>query len=381
MPDPDRWSRRHLLSARGLGASTGGAIAALLPEIRGLGRDDRQAQHWQITRRAMACDFSIYLPPLTPDPLSAANAAFAEIEQLEDLLTIYRDDSEMSRVNREAFHRPVRADGRLFSLLQRAAELNRQTHGAFDVAAGAMVKAWGFFKGPRRVPGTDEHAEVLSQCGMRHVELNETDATIRYSVAGLEINLGSIGKGYALDAAVRRLRSEFAMECCLLTGGSSSLFGLGSPADDGRGWLIGIEDPADPAAHVATVRLKNRALGTSSGSNQYFEYEGRRYSHLIDPRTGWPADEVASASVLADDAATADALATAFFVLGLDKTAEFCQNHPDIAAIIVRKDHATCRGPQTRAARGTGAPPRVVTFNLPPHDIRIDSGRQWPGPS
>jgi thiamine biosynthesis lipoprotein len=368
------------LTARGLGASTGGAIAALLPAVPLLAEDDRNFGHWQITRRAMACDFTIYLPPLVQEPLALAKAAFDEIDLLEDLLTVYHDDSEMSRVNQHASQRPVRTDARLFSLLQRAAELTRQTDGAFDVAAGAMVKAWGFFKGPRRVPDADEHAAALRCCGMNHVELAEPDLTVRYDVAGLEINLGSIGKGYAIDHAVRRMRQDFGLGCGLITGGTSSLFGLGSPNNDDRGWMIGIEDPCDPAQYVATVRLKDRALGTSSGSNQYFEVDGKVYSHLLDPRTGWPADQVASASALAADAATADALATAFFIMGLDKTAEFCQNHPDIAAIIVLDDNAVNR-PSGKATPPTNRQnPRVVTFNLRATDVKIGPGQASPRP-
>jgi thiamine biosynthesis lipoprotein len=145
---------------------------------------------------------------------------------------------------------------------------------------------------------------------------------------------------------------------------------------DESGWLIGIEDPEDAGRTVATVRLGNRALGTSSTSNQYFLHEGRRYGHLLDPRTGRPADAVASTSVLAPDAATADALATAFFVAGLDKSAEFCHNHPDIAAVIVLK-----QTPAGEGAVSNRRGPRVVTFNLSSQDVKIATGGPRTGTS
>ena len=344
-------------------------LAALLPDppLVKPGQDDRTASQWTISRRAMACDFKVHLHSLTLNPVGVAETALAEIEALEDLLSVYRGHSELSRVNAEAYHRPVRVDGRLFAILQRAAELHEQTQGAFDVATGSLISAWGFFRGPRRVPTEEEHAAAMACSGMRHVELNAEEMTVRFRTPGVSINLGSIGKGYAIDQAMRRIRMEFGTQCALITGGSSSMYGCGSLMGDESGWLIGIEDPEDPRRCVATVRLRDRALGTSSTSNQYFVHEGKRYGHLIDLRTGRPADVVASASVLAPDAATADALATAFFVAGLDKAAEFCHNHPDIAAVMVLKQSDA--GRQTAASNRRG--PRVVTFNLSSHDVKI----------
>jgi thiamine biosynthesis lipoprotein len=324
--------------------------------------DDRSIAHCTVARRAMGCDFAIHFNPLVRDPVVVADGAFGEIERIEDVLSIYRPDSQMSNVNREAFDRSFRIDAFLFELLERAAELTEQTQGAIDVATGAMIKAWGFVDRRPRVPTAVEHAAVMRCCGMRHVLLDRAQMAVRYAVPGLEVNLGSIGKGYAVDHAVRWMRQEFGIECALIGGGSSSFYGIGSLWGD-DGWLVGIEDPSDPARTVATVRLNDRALGTSNASNQYFEVGGRRYGHLLDPRTGWPADQVAGASALAADAATADALATAFFVMGLDKTAEFCHNHPDIAAVIVKD------------APGRGNA-RVVTFNLSPHEVKIDAGER-----
>lgn len=344
-------------------------IAALVPEPpRVLDRRDSLEGHWCVTRRAMACDFSVYLPPTLREPLAVGEAALAEIDEMEDLLTVYGATSMMSFVNENAADRPVRTDGRLFSLLQRSAELTHRTDGAFDVTAGALIKAWGFFKGPRRLPSDDEIRAALATTGMQHVELAAAGQTVRYRVHGLEINLGSIGKGYAIDRAIRLLKEERGIAAALMTGGRSSVYGLGSPSGDGRGWLVGIEDPFAPERRIATVRLRNRALGTSGTANQYFEAGGRRYGHVLDPRTGRPADnDLASASVLAADAATADALATALFVMGLDKAADFCHNHPDIAALLVVKE-----------GRSGNNQPRVVTFNLPPDDVNLGPGDDAP---
>lgn len=380
------WSRRNFLTGRGLGASTGGMIAALLPDPPMLlADDDRSVQHWTISRRAMACEFTVHLHPLTQDPLTVADAALREIEAVEDLLTVYRPDSEMSRVNAEACHRPVRVSERLFAILKLAAQLHEKTDGAFDVATGALIKAWGFYDGTRRVPTPSEHAAAMASSGMQHVELNEAERTVRYQVPGLQINLGSIGKGYAIDQALRRLRAEFGTECALIGGGTSSMYGCGSLWGDESGWLIGIEDPTDPGRRVASVHLRNRALGTSNAAKQSFEHNAKRFGHLLDPRTGRPADGIAGVSVLAPDAATADALATAFFVMGLDKTAAFCHNHPDIAALVVLKPDQETTIAALDEGRGGDGPAnrqlkrlseRVITLNLLPHDVKVKSAER-----
>jgi len=334
----------------------------MLPEIRPPVDDARTVANWCIARRAMACEFSVFLPPTTPNALDAGQAALAEIEDMEDLLTVYRPTSDMSYVNQHAADRPVHVDERLFRLLERAAVLSEQTGGAFDVSAGALIKAWGFFAGPKRVPTDSERMDALARSGMKNVEFDSSARTVRYRAAGLEINLGSIGKGYAIDRAVRRMRDEFCVNRALMQGGLSSLYGLGSPLSDDRGWLIGIQNPYDLDRLIATVRLHDRALATSGTANQYFESGGRRYGHVLDPRSGMPADELACVSVLAPDAATADALSTALFVMGLDKAADFCHHHSEIAALIMLKPES---------GSGTRESPQVLTFNLPPQEVDL----------
>ena len=365
------WSRRGFLSARGLGATTGGLVAALVPQppkrVRVSGKT---FQHWCVSRRAMGCEFTVMVPPDQPKPMASAEAALDEIGELEDLLSVYRADSAISRVNQSAAESPVRVNYRLYELLKRAADLTEQTEGAFDAGAGALVRAWGFLRGPRRVPTDTERQEALARCGIRHVVLDDETASVRYLVSGLEVNFGSIGKGYGIDQALKRMVTDFGTDCVLIQGGRSSIRAIGSPAGDNRGWVIGLQDPFNPDHQLGSVCLKDRGLATSSIVNQHFEADGRRYGHLIDPRTGWPADHLASATVLAPDATIADALSTALFVMGLDKAADFCHNHREIAALLVRR--------QDQEA-GQDTLPRVVTFNLPPEDVELTSGDDPPG--
>lgn len=318
----------------------------------------------------MGCEFTVLISPDQPDPMTSAQAALSEIGELEDLLSIYRGDSAVSRLNQQAAGAPIRVPYRLFELLERAAELTDQTGGAFDAACGALIRAWGFSSGPRRIPSAAELEAARARSGMRHVVLDRRAMTVHYTVPGVEINLGSIGKGYAIDRAMQLMRTGYGTDCVLIQGGRSSVGAIGSPAGDDCGWPIAVEDPDQPDRLVAVVRLRDRALATSSTRHQFFEAEGQRYGHLIDPRTGHPAATLASATALAPDAATADALSTALFVMGLDKAAEFCQNHPEVAALLVTRRNR---------AGGPNAVPRVVTFNLPPQDVELTPGSDSPG--
>ena len=368
--DEPHWSRRGFLSPRGLGASAGGFLGAILRQESEKSPGDASVGSWCVSRRAMGCDFSVYLPPTVGNPLAAGEAALDEIDRVEDLLTVHRDSSQMAYVNQHAAERAVRVDGRLFDVLARSAEVTQQTGGAFDVAAGALVRAWGFLHGPERVPDDAQRQAALACSGMNKVELDREEMTVRFRAAGLEVNLGGIGKGYGLDQAMAVLREELGIECGLIEGGSSSVTAMGSPGDDGRGWLVGIRDPFDPAGRVATVRLGDRALGSAGADMRYFEVDDRRYGHVLDPRTGRPVEgDLACASVVAPDAATADGLATGLFVMGLDKAREFCQNHARIGALLVL---------QPAPGAQPGSRPRVVTFNLSSKDVNLDPGQDPP---
>jgi thiamine biosynthesis lipoprotein len=283
----------------------------------------------------MATTFEVMLPFGTPDALAAAEAALDAIDRLEAQLTVYRDTSEVSRLNRAAPHAAVPVEPGLFELLGLAARITAESEGAFDVSAGALVKAWGFFRGPRRVPSDAERAAALERVGMRHVLLDAETRSVRYLRHGLEINLGSIGKGYALDRAAELVRAGWNLPGALLHGGHSSVYAIGTEPGDERGWAVGLSHPWDPGRRLALVRLRDRALGTSAATFRHLEHEGRKLGHVLDPRTGWPAEGIALASAVAPTAAEADALATAFYVRGVDWTRAYCDAHPEAGAVLL----------------------------------------------
>jgi len=287
------------------------------------------------SRRAMATLFEVMLPFGMPAGPAAAGAALDLIDELEDQLTVYRPHSEVSRLNDRAPFEDVPVEEKLFNLLSFAAALTRETRGAFDVATGALIKTWGFYQRSGRVPSVAERAAAMERTGIRHVILDGRHQTVRYLRPGLEINLGGIGKGYALDRASELLRQEWDVDSALLHGGTSSVVAIGVPPRHPAGWLVAIKHPWDESRSIGLVHLRGQALGTSAATHQYFEYNGRKLGHLLDPRKAWPAEGVEQVSVVAPTAAEADALSTAFFVMGLEETRAYCQTHPQIGAVIV----------------------------------------------
>jgi thiamine biosynthesis lipoprotein len=298
----------------------------------------------RVSRRAMATTFEVAVPAGThPDPVAAATAALDLIDALEDQMTVYRDHSEVSRLNAAAADSPVEVEPQLFDLLQRCGAWGLESEGAFDVAVGAMVKAWGFFRRDGRVPPPRERAEAMNRTGFRHVILDAAARTVKFRRPGLELNLGAVGKGYALDRAARLLRDDWGVRSALLHGGGSSAYALGHPPADPRGWPVRLKHPADPGKSLGTAYLRDRGLGMSAATFQFFEYNGRKLGHLLDPRTGWPAAGTASASCVAPTAARADALSTAFFVAGAGWAERYCQSRPELAAVVLPDGHSRPR--------------------------------------
>jgi thiamine biosynthesis lipoprotein len=296
---------------------------------------DAETAVLRFARGAMATVFEALLPWGTPDSDAAATDALDLIDRLESQLTVYRTTSEVSRLNRLAGHAPVPVERGLFNLLRLAATVHDETEGAFDITAGPLIKTWGFFRREGRLPDDAEIADALSRVGMHHVSLDEARQTVQYRRPGVEINLGSIGKGYALDRAWDLLRTKYGVESALLNGGNSSVLAVGAPPSDPRGWTVGLRHPTHPERRLAMVRLRDRAMATSTATYQQFAYNGRRFGHLLDPRTGRPADGVAMATAFAPSAAEADALATAFYVLGPAGTRRYCEAHPEASAVLL----------------------------------------------
>ena len=280
----------------------------------------------------MATTFEVAIPQGShPEPVAAAEAALDLIDALEDQMTVFREHSEVSRINAATAAVPV--ETRLFDLFERCAVWTRETEGAFDIATGALTKTWGFYRREGRVPSPREQADAMARTGMRHVILNR--GTFKSRVNGLELNLGAVGKGYALDRAAELLRETWGVRSALLHGGTSSVYAIGHPPGEPCGWIVKLMHPANDNADLGTVRLVDRGLGTSAATFQSFEYNGRTLGHVIDPRTGWPAEVAASASVTAPTAAEADAMSTAIFILGAAGAERLVRTRPWLGAAVL----------------------------------------------
>jgi thiamine biosynthesis lipoprotein len=244
----------------------------------------------------------------------AAAAALDEVDRLDRLMSHYRPESPLSRLNREAARGPVAVPPELLALLDVCLRWSHESDGAFDVTVGPLMKAWGFFQDEGRVPAKEELVRALEVVGHRHVLLDRDAATVRFARAGVELDLGGIGKGYALDRVVSLLRAR-GVASALVNLGGSSVYGLGAPPG-GTGWEIGIQDPLDPSKIALPVALRDRALSVSGGYGRSFEVDGVTYAHVLDPRTGRPVRDVLSVAVLSETGTAGDALDNVLFVLG-----------------------------------------------------------------
>jgi thiamine biosynthesis lipoprotein len=293
-----------------------------------------------LARRAMACDFSITIPAARHAHIQTASAALDEIDRLEAALSAYLDTSEISLLNRRAALAPVTASPETYRLLRFAARLAEATRGAFDPAAGALVHAWGFHTPPRRIPTHAELAAALEASGYRNLLFHDPTKTISFLHPNLRLNLGAIGKGFALDTAAALLSHRHGLQRALLQCGQSSFYALGAPPREPAGWKIALAHPCNPQQAIAHITLRDRALGTSGAAHQFFTHNGRRFGHILDPRSGRPAHRLLSATAIAPTAAEADALSTAFYVLGIDATRDFLLSRPRLGAILVRPNPA-----------------------------------------
>ncbi len=338
-------TRREFLRGKASADAPAGGPAGSLPEPRTAAAGESYAESYlvHISRPAMACRFELFFNAgQYANDTAAALEALDLVQALEDRISYFRTTSELSRVNALAAETAVEVEPDLFELLGLCLELHAQTAGAFDAAAAPLWEAWGFSRRAGRVPSDREIAEALERTGSHLVELDPVRRTVRFKREGVRINLGSIGKGYALDRAGEVLAAAGVGDF-LFHGGQSSILARGSrlvaarsqPAPAPPGWSVGVRHPLWPRRRVAEIRLRDRALGTSGSTMQFFRHAGRRYAHILDPKTGRPADRVLSATIVAPSAAVADALSTAFFVMGPEQALAFCRARPEIAAILV----------------------------------------------
>ena len=333
-PSPNS-NRRDFLTGRAVLSEVERAGHGLADQIAEAAKrlPPASGQTVRLGTRAMACDFAVVLNLGPSEEVMVASQALNLVHDLEAQMSVYRPDSELSEINRRAPFEAVEVEPQLFALLLEAKRLCEATGGAFDPTSGPLVALRRRCRQEGRIPSQEEIDAARELTGIHHVEFDERRLTVRYGRPGVELNLGSIGKGYAVDRAGAYL-TEQGIESWLIHGGHSSLLARGDHHGAG-GWPVGIRDPNFPREQLATLLLRDSGLSTSGSGTQYFRHEGRRYGHILDPRTGWPVEGMLSVTVLTPTAAEADALSTAFFVMGLENASAHCHNSKTAAALLV----------------------------------------------
>lgn len=299
-----------------------------------------QSEKLEKSTDAMGATFSIVLYGSDRASMNQAiDAAFAEVHRLDAMLSNYLPASEWSRINRKAAESPVVVSPELFGILTDCIEYSRTSEGTFDLTVGPLMRAWGFTGGGHRVPSPDQIRAALELVGYRHVQLNARKRSVRFDRRGVEIDPGGVGKGYAVDRMVEVLRAR-GIRSALVAASGSSIFGLGNPPDEARGWLIRIADPWDHRKNAAQVFLKDLSLSTSGSYEKSFRSGGRRYSHIMDPRRGVPAENAVQVTVIAPRTIDSEVWAKPYFILGGAWTAThkpkswrvlYCENTPGTA--------------------------------------------------
>jgi thiamine biosynthesis lipoprotein len=269
----------------------------------------------EASRMSMGCLYTIVA--YGPDPgvvSTATERALDEVDRLDRLMSHFRPDSPLSQLNQQPPGTPAVVDSELFDLIAVADTYSRESDGAFDITVGPLMKAWGFFRGLGRVPGGDELSQLRRRVGYRHVVLDRARRSIAFDLAGVEIDLGAIAKGYAVDRAVATLR-QHGVTAALVSAGGSTIYALGAPPES-DGWPIDVQDPLAAGRVAFTLTLRDRALSVAGRSEKSFEIDGVEYTHILDPRTGMPVRGVLGVVVLAPDGTSGDALDTTLFVQG-----------------------------------------------------------------
>lgn len=293
----------------------------------------RASDTLRIQTQAMACQFAVFLDADRQDRLEAASSVLESVHELEALMTVYRSDSPMVHANATAAESDVVLEKSLFEVVSLACRIARETQGRFDPTTGPLIELWRNARAIGEVPDDREIQRVRNLGTLEDVVVDAEAGSVRYARRGVELNLGGIGKGFALDQIATELQGA-EVDSYLLHGGHSSLLARGSHAAL-EGWPVGIRNPLFPTRRLATLLLAGCAMSTSGSGVESYRIGGRRFSDILDPRTGWPAEGMLSVTVLAETAAVADALSTAFFVGGVEFARTCCDNRPGVGALLI----------------------------------------------
>jgi thiamine biosynthesis lipoprotein len=262
---------------------------------------------------------------------AAINEAYDEIARIEAIMSHWRGDSDLARVNAGAGRTPVQVAPELLEVVRRAIGVSRVTGGAFDITVEAVGRLWRIEQEDPRVPAQEEIDAALARVGYRHVRLDEEAGTIYLDQPGVQIGLGGIAKGYAVDRAMEKLRARGIRSAMIAAGGDMALLGMDGEAP----WRIGIKDPRRPWRIVGWFYASDTTVHTSGDYERFATVKGKRYHHILDPRRGYPASDSQAVTLLTPDGTLGDALCTGVFVLGPKEGLRLVESLPQVEALVI----------------------------------------------
>ncbi|MFC4210417.1 FAD:protein FMN transferase [Pedobacter lithocola] len=260
------------------------------------------------------------------------DSVIAEISRIENLISDWKSDSQISKVNQNAGIVPVKVDKEVFELTKRAIELSKVTDGAFDISFAAMDKIWKFDGSMTQMPSAEIIKKSVALVGFQNVVLNQDSSTIFLKYKGMKIGFGALGEGYATDRCRKMMLTKGIKSGIVNASGDMSTWGK---QPNGKKWLVGITNPINEDKILATISLENAAIVTSGNYRKFVEFNGKRYAHIINPKTGYPASGLISVTVVGPSAEIANGLSTSTMVLGKDEGMKFLEKYPNYSYVLV----------------------------------------------
>lgn len=267
--------------------------------------------------------------------------AIAEIKRIENIISSWNENSETSKINQNAGIIPIKVSEELFDLINRSIQISKITEGAFDISYASMDKIWKFDGSITKVPSAEAIKKSVEKVGYDNIILDYNNQTVFLKVKGMKIGFGAIGKGYAADKAKKLLQNQGVKAGLINASGDLNCWGK---QPDGVSWKVGITNPLNKNKIYSWFDIDNQAVVTSGNYEKFIQFNGKRYSHIINPKTGYPANGIVSATVFAQKAELADALATSIFVMGTSVGIDMINQLKGVDCIIIddkNKIHAS----------------------------------------
>ncbi|MGO9568123.1 MAG: FAD:protein FMN transferase [Desulfomonilaceae bacterium] len=291
--------------------------------------DKEPATLYKSSRFLMGTFVQITIPGEAETAKAAAEAIFSELKRVEDL-TSFHKPSGLTKINDQSGNGPIKADHELLALIGESLRFAKQTQGAFDPTVGPLTRLWNFSAGDPRLPSSSEITSALAKIGWRRVAIDPTVGTITLPDRGMALDLGGIAKGYALDRAAAVIRKRRISAALVNAGGDVLVVGEREP---GRPWRIGVQDPRNERAMVAVAKLKDCVVQTSGDYERCFIEGGKRYHHILNPATGYPADGLQSVTVVSPTGMTV--VTAGIFVLGVEEGLKYIESVPDAQGFLI----------------------------------------------